>query len=75
MQAWDYLARMWVEFQIGDIERSLENANKVLNLTAEGSDRFMIALDCKVYLEARLDQFIEAGQSFAHYQEQFTRKE
>ena len=65
-----YLAQMWGEFQIGDLDRSLENADKVLNLSKEGSPQFLTALSCKVYLQVRLGQFNEAIQSMTKHQGQ-----
>ena len=73
MQPDDFLAQMWVEFQIGEKERSLEDANKVLSRAKRGSDIFLTALNCKVYLQVILGDFVGASQSLTDYKIQSER--
>lgn len=63
----DCEAQMWGEYQIGDPQRSLENANRLLELAEEGSEKFMLALNCKLYLQIELGQFGEAQQTLGIY--------
>ncbi len=73
MKPVDYLAQMWAEFQIGETERSLEDADKVLSRAKMGSDIFLTALNCKLYLQVTLGDFEGASQSLTDYQIQSER--
>jgi hypothetical protein len=74
MSAEDHLVRMWGEFQIGETEHSLTSANMTLGLAEKGSDQYLTALNCKIYLTAKLNRFRETSQSVAEYQTAFDRK-
>ena len=64
----DYEAQMWGEYQIGEPQESLKNADRILTLVEEGSDQHMLALNCKIYLHAELGQLAEAWETYQAYE-------
>jgi len=64
----DYEAQMWGEYQIGEPQQSLKNADRILTLAEEGSQQYMLALNCKLYLLVELGQFREARETLQTYE-------
>ena len=63
-----YEAQMWGEYQIGELQQSLKNADCILRLAEAGSEQYMLALSCKLYLQVELGQFREARETLQTYE-------
>lgn len=63
-----YEAQMWGEYQIGEPEESLKNADRILTLAEERSQQYMLALSCKCYLLVELGQIEEGWETYQAYE-------
>ncbi len=63
LSANDYIVRMWSYWQIGEKEKSLSSANRALNLNPDN----LVGLNCRVYLLADLERYVEARATLEHF--------